>query len=254
MRSAHFFVGAAPVESAVRSASEYMRSRALPERPEGHADPHSIMTPSVGSKIAEAFKNAPDHDPSAVPAYNAMREEINRQFDHMTGPRSKGGMGLDVRIQPHDPYGSGGDGSRWDKAYGELRHDVEHNNRLDVLSTKVTGGVPHLSDEDNDKFRAIHDVFGHLAAGRGVDYHGEEAAWKHHVTMFSDLAARAVTTDLRGFNNTMRVSPKGTFPANKVAILPDHLRDPALSRMGSAQERAQAAEQARGWNKRQGII
>jgi len=212
------------------------------------------MPSSVSARISEAFRALPDHDPSAVPAYNAMREEVHRQFDHLTGSPRHGGLGIDVRSVPNDPYGR----EDWTQTFGEMRHDVMHNNRLDVLSTKVTrvhdAGVPFLSDEDNDKFRAVHDSFGHLASGRGVDFHGEEAAWQHHNTMFSPLARQAVATDLRGFTSQMRSMGLGNFPNNKSSVLPAHLRDPRLARTGSEHERNVARQQAVVSNKKQGIV
>ena len=244
MRSAHFSVGAAPVESAEKGAHEYMRQMGL--RPALHTN-HAIITPTMTNRVAKAYEDLPDFDPAAVPAFHAMREETKRQFDHLTAPRAKGGMGIEVNVRDSDPYGR----EHWTGVVPELRHDFTHNNRLDVLSTKVTGGHRIFTNDENDMFRAVHDAFGHLAVGRGVDKHGEEAAFQKHSQMFSPLARRAMATETRGQNSALHAT--GTFQDQKVALLPDHLTHPALARQGSDHERRIAAEQARGWNRRQGL-
>lgn len=184
MRSAHFSVGAAPVESAEKGAHEYMRQTGL--RPALSTN-HAIITPTMTNRVAQAYHNLPDHDPAAVPAYLAMREETKRQFDHLTNR-----MGVSVAVHDQDPYGR----EDWTKVIPEARHDFLHNNRLDVLASKVTGGHPFFTNDEN---------------------------------------------------------ATGEFPQQKIALLPDHLTHPALARQGSEHERRIAAEQARGWNRRQGL-
>jgi hypothetical protein len=53
----------------------------------------------------------------------------------------------------------------------------------------------------NDKFRAIHDLFGHAAEGYSFGPRGEENAWIRHSQMFSAEAQRAVTSETRGQNS-----------------------------------------------------
>ncbi len=72
------------------------------------------------------------------------------------------------------------------------------------------GGKPHslLGKVDpatglslNDKFRAIHDLFGHAAEGYSFGPQGEENAWMKHSQMFSLGAQKALTTETRGQNS-----------------------------------------------------
>ena len=49
-----------------------------------------------------------------------------------------------------------------------------------------------------DKFRAVHDYFGHIKDGNGFRAGGEENAWRSHAAMYSPLARRAMTTETRG--------------------------------------------------------
>jgi hypothetical protein len=245
MRSAHFSVGAAPVESAEKGGHAYMAARGL--RPALHTN-HAIIAPQMTERVAHAYSALPDFDPAAVPAFHAMREEVKRQFDHLTGPRNKGGMGIEVNSVSKDPYGAAGlegqgQSGHWTRVVPEMRHDFTHNNRLDVLSTKVTGEHRIFSNDENDMFRAVHDVFGHLAVGRGIDKHGEEAAFQKHAQMFSPLARGALATETRGQNSALHHF--GSFQDQKIAVLPAHLTHPGLARQGSEHERRIAAEQAR---------
>src|SRR6476659_2128677 len=60
---------------------------------------------------------------------------------------------------------------------------------------------PETGYSINDKFRAVHDYFGHCAAGYGFGPRGEENAWNAHSQMFSPDARRAMTTETRGQNS-----------------------------------------------------
>jgi hypothetical protein len=177
-----------------------------------------------------------------------MAEETKRQFDHMTRPRSKGGMGVNVEVTPHDPYGNEREG--WTSIVPDMRNDFQNNRRMRVLSTASTGGHPLFSNDENDMFRAVHDVFGHLATGRGVDKHGEDAAFQKHSQMFSPLARRAMTTETRGQNAALHASG-GQFQEQKVGLLPEHMSRPTFSLQGGHQERMASVLQARQWNQRQ---
>jgi hypothetical protein len=52
----------------------------------------------------------------------------------------------------------------------------------------------------NDRFRAVHDIFGHLATGRGFARHGESGAQYHHTQMFPQEAQEALNSELRARN------------------------------------------------------
>jgi hypothetical protein len=79
------------------------------------------------------------------------------------------------------------------------------------LSTEATGPHHIFSDQENDRFRAVHDVFGHAATGRGFSRHGEEAAFLSHRQMFSKRALPALASETRGQNSYLNYGPGG-FP------------------------------------------
>lgn len=239
---------AKPVADVVRSARNYQRAAGLsvPESRYGR----SLITQPAVKALGSAYDQMPDFDPKALPAYHAMRDETMRQFDHMTSPRSRGGLGIDVKVTPGDPYGSGGF-EPVHNLVNELRNDVQNNNQIKVLSTKSTGGHAVFSDDENDAFRAVHDVYGHLGSGRGIDMHGEEAAFQKHSRMFTPLARQAMTTETRGQNASLHLH--GEFQPQKVGLLPEHLQSLQFSRVGSASDLVHAARDAAVENTKQGL-
>ena len=88
--------------------------------------------------------------------------------------------------------------------------DVLLNNHEFVFQ----GGDPHpaLSSPDkdglslNDKFRAIHDYYGHATSGAEFGARGEQNAWFNHSQMFSPLARLAMATETKGQNSWVNFS------------------------------------------------
>jgi hypothetical protein len=236
-----------PVPEVALSARAYQRQSGIHVAPAAAAS-NAIITERASREIGNAYGRLPHFDQGAIPAYRAMREETGRQFDHMTKPRSKGGLGLDVGITKGDPYGSDGD---INKIFSELHHYVTENQRIQALSTKTTGGHPFFSNDETEMIRAVHDVYGHLGSGRGVDHNGEEAAFQKHAQMFSPLARQAMATETRGQNSHLRLH--GDFPDQKVALLPAHMQGLQFNRLGSAADIRDAHRLARSRSTDQGI-
>lgn len=156
------------------------------------------------SRIADIYEDLPKFDNDAVDEYEALASEVEEQFDFMTKT-----LGVKVEFVADDPY----------KTSKEMFEDVSRGN-LKVLQTETTGAHPLFSDAQNNKFRAVHDYFGHAATGRGFGQDGEEAAWVHHSQMFTDKARAALTTETRGQNSFFNNRGK-TFADQKVALLPE---------------------------------
>lgn len=196
-----------PASIAKAGASAFASKIHLPD-PHTHGYDH-VQT-NVGNlrDIGRAYDKLPTRDPSAIPHFERMRDEIKNQHDHLTHT-----MGIKTEVVDHDPY----------PTVHHMVQDVVNNKRIKVLSTKVTGGHDFLTDDDNDKFRAVHDVFGHAATGRGFDAHGEEAAWLAHSKMFTPHARGAMSSETRGQNSALHIN--GTFQAQKTALLPRHMWD-----------------------------
>lgn len=163
----------------------------------------TVANRARAARIADAYDELPTVQEEAFPAYTALATEVEAQFDYMTKT-----MGVKVEFVDADPY----------KTSREMFADVS-TGTLKVLRTASTGSHPFFTDDQNDKFRAVHDFFGHAATGRGFGQDGEESAWVHHSQMFTETARGALTTETRGQNSFYNTRNQG-FAEQKVALLP----------------------------------
>lgn len=240
-----------PVGVAVEGARQYQRRNGLYAPDAGYS--RALVSPTAIQEVARAYDRLPEFDRSALPAYHAMRREVGRQFDHLTAPRSRGGMGFQVDVSDEDPYGGVGgvDGKPGGNGIPDLFRDIGRRH-ISVLSTRATGGHPVFSDDENDMFRAVHDVFGHAGTGRSVDRHGEDAAYRKHAAMFSPLARAALATETRGQNHAM-IAHNGEFQPQKVALLPEPMQRLGFASPRTPEERVAAITQARQFNREHGV-
>lgn len=155
--------------------------------------------------VKRQIENPQGMTPELQESYDALRRETAEQFNYLTGPKEKGGLGVTVEVTPDNPY----------EHPKDLHKDITENNRLKVLATETTGGHAILSNQENDMFRAVHDAFGHLAIGRDFSREGEEAAYDSHSRMFSDKALPALLSETRAQNsyliNTGNFTPQMPF-------------------------------------------
>lgn len=140
--------------------------------------------------------------------YKALIKEVNSQWHAMTG---KDGVTVEPWRQAGQPY----------KSSAELRADVTTNKHLWVFE----GSAPHdiLTAEQNYRFRAVHDYFGHAKNGFEFGPNGIENAWVEHSKMFSSKAVGAMTTETRGLASWATEHPKGTaatVETGKAGLLP----------------------------------
>lgn len=206
-----------PVRFVVEGAREYSRAHGL-------EDPHAASyegvrtNPGRARRIGTAYDALPADDPKAHAAFSAMRDQVDDQYHHLTHR-----MGVKVEPVDYDPYPD----------HKAMAADLAKK-RLRVLSTKTTGAHPIFTDEENDRFRAVHDAFGHAATGRAFDGHGEEAAWLAHSRMFHGIARQAMTSETRGQNGSLLVNRK--FSPQKIALLPAALHEREARRRPKGRE------------------
>ena len=247
----NFNVGSSPEPFIANMAQRYSEQNGIhvpAHQKYGNFGNVSITRPATEA-IGHAYDALPDFDNKAVPAYRAMAEETKRQYDFVTKPRSRGGMGIDIEVTHEDPYGQGPKGVHG--IVNEIRDDIQNHNKIKVFSTASTGGHPVFSNDENDMFRGVHDVFGHLGSGRGIDAHGEEAAFQKHSAMFSPLARQAMATETRGQNAALHLH--GEFQDQKVGLLPAHMQSAQFSRFGGLEAIRSATVNARAKNIAQGL-
>lgn len=193
-----------PSDIAVQGAKAYNRLAGLPEIHDGSVNYLAARRdPDELKGAAQAYDSMPNYDPSATKYFDAMRNDVNNQYNFATRK-----MGIRPEYVDYDPY-NGPD---------SMLADINNNKRLKVLKTEATGGHPYFSNADNDKFRFVHDLFGHAATGRSFDRHGEQAAYLAHSKMFSPQAQPALASETRGQNSSLIYN--GSFQPQKVAALP----------------------------------
>jgi hypothetical protein len=214
-----------PVDMA-KAADDYNKAESLhpvqPEKIKG--------TDKRAADIADAFdkmKHDPN-DPAVKASYDALKKDINKQWDYATKT-----LGIKIEPTDEDPYGF----TKGDKpAEKQLFDDVKNNKHLGVFrgGNPLQEGHP-LAEVDpktgetyNTMFRAIHDLFGHVAQGHDFSESGEESAWNAHMQMMDPVARPAMTTETRGqtswfFNNEGVRGGKtaGQFADQKAGVLPD---------------------------------
>ena len=201
-----------PVASAAEAAQNYMKQSGMGEwkAPDSQlqVDHHRGHAQNLAYQKAMKEPEAPGIRDS----YESMRQHVNTQYDYMTRPKEAGGMGFQAEFTDTDPYPNPSDMAK-DVAQGRIR----------AMKTETTGGHAYFSNEENDRFRAVHDVFGHAAVGRGFSRHGEEAAFVAHRQMFPKEAHAALTSETRGQNSYLNYSGTGEFPeqSQKLIGLPE---------------------------------
>ena len=108
----------------------------------------------------------------------------------------------------------------------EMMSDVHGNKHLYVFQ----GGDPHdflnrvdkaTGLNENEKFRAVHDLLGHAIYGNQFGPKGEEIAWAVHQQMYSPLARLAMTAETRGQNSLVNYSPLNVKVKSAIATLDD---------------------------------
>lgn len=192
-----------PFQGAIQGAQAYNRQAGLADPFSGATDYLNAMRlPDETRSVAQAYDALPTYDPSATKHFDAMRSDVNKQFDFATNR-----MGIRPQFVDHDPYPD----------TESMLQDIRNNNQLQVLRTSTTGSHPYFTDDENDRFRFVHDLFGHAGTGRSFDRHGEQAAYLAHAQMFSPEALPALSTETRGQNSSLIFN--GDFQPQKVATM-----------------------------------
>ena len=153
-------------------------------------DAYAQQMPEVLEKAG-----AKNYDDLMEKAYRQLAKETDDQFKalpynfsyHRAGEGNYNGamdMASDVHGNKHLYVYQGGD-----------KHDFL--NRVDPAS-----GL-----NENEKFRAVHDLLGHAIYGNQFGPKGEEMAWAIHSQMYSPLARLAMTAETRGQNSMVNYSP-----------------------------------------------
>lgn len=146
--------------------------------------------------LARRYRRAPIVDPRAHKSYDALVQGVEQQFRTLP---------VAVEFTHADAYGTS---SR------QMFRDIEQHGRLKVW----TGSSDHpvLTPEQNWKFRAVHDYYGHYVPRVGFSRGGERAAFEAHRRMFPAEAHSALAAETEAQQAVYRIT--GTYAAEQKAV------------------------------------
>jgi hypothetical protein len=138
-------------------------------------------------QVAAGFLDTPSmpRDPFTAAAYRLLEMRTDRLFYGLTGP----GAARSVRVaftRCRAPYASDGE----------------------------PGG-------SYDRFRAVHDLVGHVRPGHGFDRHGEFAAWLAQDSLYRGLARRALVSELHAEHSVRWTT--GVLAEHKATLIATHV-------------------------------
>lgn len=228
-----------PVAYIKEGADRYREEHGLPNP---QVDPITVPAPlAKGEIVAREFEQTPDESgtPRCEAAYDDFKRQNDEMFNFMTKPESQGGMGIKVDYSPYekgDPYPSA----------KEQADDLRDNHHITIQSGLGGEHSSTMTTEEYDRFRAVHDTFGHTSIGSGFDRHGEYEAYLVHRSMYTGEGAKAMSSEYHGVNTALWAGEKGTPGTGKSIIMDERLIPNPWDEHGNlVKARARSREEAR---------
>lgn len=207
-----------PVASVVEGMQQWQADHGLDPVPADIVEEHADL--AEADAAGRAFENAVDQagDPRVEAAYEDFKRQNEEMFDFMTRPTSEGGMGITVEFtNKKDPYPTA----------AAQAEDLRNNNRIVIESGLGGNHTASMTTAEYDRFRAVHDTFGHAAIGGGFDRHGEYEAWLTHSMMYTPPGRDAMSTEYHGVNSAMwSGSPTDPGGTGKTVLLGEYATPP----------------------------
>jgi GNAT superfamily N-acetyltransferase len=203
--------------------------------------PHDVQ---FAKRVADAYEQMQHNpnDPKVKAAYEAMKNDVDKQWSFATKE-------MGIKFEPWTKEGQPYANSK------EMVADVKDNKHLYFFQGGESPVDNPLQQTDpatglsyNDKFRAVHDLFGHAAQGNQFGPKGEEVAYQLHRQMFSPEAVPALTSETRGQNSWVNFgkhlrTPEGNIPRKgESGFVPQTERPYAQQKTGVLPEEFHAAE------------
>jgi hypothetical protein len=191
------------------------------------------VDPETAREVAAAFvdaPNAPSH-PSVMAAYAQLKFQSDRLFARLTNPDQGPGIRVEMTTNP-DPYASDSDmiqAVRTSRVLEVTTAATDPYRQHPLLGCEVGGAY--------DRFRAVHDLIGHVGPALGFDRDGEYAAWLAQDRLFQGLARWALATELHAEHSVLWTT--GILAEHKAILLETEL----LSRARRSGSRHQALTQ-----------
>lgn len=179
--------------SAVKAA--YMKEAGVAAKT---AEPYSLG----GAKRTADDYAAMAHDPTnpdVKKSYDSLKLQIDAQHKFLA---ERAGVKIEPWTGTGEPYPGGAK---------EMQADVTNNNHLFVLPTDKSGIAadhPMAEGDANDKFRAVHDYFGHATDPKAsFGPKGEQAAFNSHRDTLTPAAEGALASETKGQNSWVNAGP-----------------------------------------------
>ena len=148
--------------------------------------------------VAQAYDEAPSRDPAAEASFRALIQHIEKMYKRIQSR-------VKVEFVSGQPYASAAEMQKAVKETGLLQISTDYNDH-------------HLfSEEQNLKFRAVHDYVVHILANKDFSDKGEVAAYNAHAKMVPPAAIPALFIEVVG--QACYANARGHFPEQKIAIL-----------------------------------
>jgi hypothetical protein len=172
------------------------------------------QTPDAAStRIAEHFLAAKSdpRDARVAAAYFALAWQTDRILVMLSGLPDSTAIEVVFTRCAH-PYASD----------DEMIRAARTTRTLEVSSVVADSERQHplLGSEfggSYDRFRAVHDLLGHVRPGHGFDRRGERSAWLAQEHFYSGLARLALASELQGEFNVLLTT--GDLADHKAALL-----------------------------------
>jgi len=164
-------------------------------------------------EVADCFVSARGEPGNAMvqAAYGQLEEQSDRILLFLTRPRHLGGIRV-VFTRCRLPYASDREmiaAVRRSRLLEVTTAATERDQRHPLMGCEVGGAF--------DRFRAVHDLVGHVFPRLGFDRDGEFTAWLAQEQMHSHLARRALATELHAKHSVLWTS--GQVSEHKATLL-----------------------------------
>jgi len=131
--------------------------------------------------VADAYEAAPEYDEKILPSYRALIDHaVNKLYPQILG------KGIDVQFVENNPY--------MDR--DQMADDVKSNGVLKI--SKLFNDHPVFTEEENLKFRAVHDYYTHIVCNQDFGLKGELKAYNTHARLAPPAALPALFTEVVG--------------------------------------------------------
>ena len=173
------------------------------------------VDPDLASEVAASFQAA--RNVHANTTVRAAYEQLERQSDviytQLTDPDHPLHRGLRVEFTGcESPYDSDDELVGAVRTHGvlEITTSARERDRRHPLLCCDLGGT-------YDRFRAVHDIVGHVVPCLGFDRDGEFAAWLTQEQLYDGLAPWALATELHAEHSVLWTT--GTLPDHRATLI-----------------------------------